>query len=75
MLGPKIVSPGAQPRNAAARSWARSTSSSVRLEVSYGAPMFAFESRRYAAIASITSSGHCVPPGPSKNASRRCSAE
>ena len=27
-----------------------------------------------AAIASITSSGHCVPPGPSKNASRRSSA-
>src|SRR5262245_32582670 len=26
-------------------------------------------------MASITSSGHCVPPGPSKNASRRSSAE
>ena len=29
----------------------------------------------YAEIASMTSSGHCVPPGPSKNASGRCSAE
>ena len=37
--------------------------------------MFALSSRKYREIASITSSGHCVPPGPSKNASRRSSAE
>ena len=74
MLGPKATSPGSQPRNAPARSCAVATSSSVRRDVSYGAPMFAFDSRRYRAIASITSSGHCVPPGPSKKASRRSSA-
>ena len=43
-------------------------------EVANGPPRFAFASRRYVAIASITESGTCVPPGPSKNASGRCSA-
>src|SRR5713101_180803 len=38
-------------------------------------PRFAFDSRRYVAIASITESGHCVPPGPSRKAVAPCSAE
>jgi hypothetical protein len=75
MLGPKDTSSVVQPRNDAAFSRERATSSSVRRLVSYGAPTFAFVSRRYDAIASITSSGHCVPPGPSKNASGRARAE
>src|SRR5207248_5252373 len=36
--------------------------------VSYGPPTFAFASREYDATASITESGTCVPPGPSKKA-------
>ncbi len=75
MLWPKAVSPGAQPRNVAAFSCASSTSSVVRRLVEYGAPMFALSSRRYRPMASMTSSGHCVPPGPSKNASGRSRAE
>jgi len=75
MLGPNATSSGEQPRNEAAFSRERSTSASVRRLVSYGAPMLAFDSRRYDEIASITSSGHCVPPGPSKKASVRWSAE
>jgi hypothetical protein len=74
MLGPNATSSLLHPRNSAARSRACTISASVRREVSYGAPVFAFDSRKYPAIASITSSGHCVPPGPSKKASGRWSA-
>src|SRR5207237_9714921 len=45
------------------------TSASVRRLVSYGPPTFALFSRKYDATASITESGTCVPPGPSKKAS------
>ena len=38
----------------------------MRRLVSYGPLTFAFDSRRYCAIASITSSGTCDPPGASK---------
>ena len=43
-------------------------------EVSNGPPRFAFVVRRQSATASMTESGTCVPPGPSKKASGRCSA-
>jgi len=46
MLWPNDVSPAEQPRKSAAFSWARSTSSTVLMLVSYGAPMFALSSRR-----------------------------
>src|SRR6188472_2684126 len=74
MLGPKATSRASQRRKSAARCLACSIRSTVRREVSNEPPTFALSSRRYAATASITSSGHCVPPGPSKNASGRCSA-
>ncbi len=71
MLGPNATSSALQRRKSAARSRACSISSTVRREVSKEPPTFAFDSRRYAEIASMTSSGHCVPPGPSKKASGR----
>jgi len=40
----------------------------VARDVEKGPPVFAFASRRYPEIASITESGTCVPPGPSKKA-------
>ena len=56
------------PRNLAAASRAFATSASLRTLASNAPPRFAFDSRRYAAIASITESGVCVPPGPSNSA-------
>ena len=70
MLAPNVVSPGSHPRNAAAVSRASATSASLRRLLPNGPPRFAFDSRRYPEIASITESGHCVPPGPSKKARR-----
>ena len=69
MLWPKATSPGSQPRNGA-RALVRACDERVgatgrlvrRADVRV-------VSRRYCEIASITSSGHCVPPGPSKKAS------
>ena len=46
MLGPNATSSGWQQRKRPAVAWARSTSSTVRMLVSYGAPMFALSSRR-----------------------------
>ena len=50
-------------------------SASVRMLVPYGPPTFAFDSRKYVATASITESGTCVPPGPSKSVSPLSSDE
>jgi hypothetical protein len=46
MLGPNATSSVVHPRNAAARSRARSISASVARLVSYGAPTLAFELER-----------------------------
>src|SRR5919198_5996891 len=75
MFAPKIVSSGEQRRNSAATRRDCVTSASVRRLVSYGPLTFAFDSRRYREIASMTESGTCVPPGPSKKASGCLSAE
>ena len=57
MFGPNATSSTLAFRNSAAVSRDRATSASVRRDVPYGAPMFAFDSRRYSEIASITESG------------------
>src|SRR6266516_4615937 len=75
MFAPNATSSAPQPRNPAATRRASPTRRSLRTLVSNGPPRFAFDPRRYAAIASTTSSGACVPPGASKNASSRSSAE
>src|SRR5262249_8207497 len=75
MLAPKTTSSAEQPRKPAPARRASATRASVCLEVSKSQPTFAFDSRRYVAIAAITSSGTCVPPGPSKKASSRRRAE
>ena len=74
MFWPKPTSEGEAPRKRAAVSCAASTTWSLRRLVSKGPPRFAFASRRYDVTASITESGVCVPPGPSKNAVFLCSA-
>ena len=74
MFWPKIVSPARQPRKRAAVACARSTSSSLRRLAANAPPRFAFDSRRYVAIASITERGHCVPPGASRKATPEPSA-
>ena len=68
MFAPKIVSCGPQPRNAAAAWRAWPISSSLWRLLANAPPRFAFDVRRYAEIASITESGHCVPPGASSSA-------
>src|SRR2546423_9592418 len=75
MFAPNTTSSTLQPRNPAATRRAWPTRRSLRTLVSNGPPRLAFDSRRYPAIASITSSGACVPPGASKNVSSRSSAE
>src|SRR5262249_31899115 len=75
MFAPKIVSSGAHPRKSAAESRDCVISASVRRLVSYGPPTFAFASRKYEETASMTESGTCVPPGPSKKAIGWFSAE
>jgi hypothetical protein len=57
MFWPNTTSSGVQPRNAAAAIRAFDTSASLRTLASNAPPRFAFDSRRYAAIASITASG------------------
>ena len=74
MLAPKATSSWSQPRKSAAASLALVTSASVARLVAKAPPEFAFASRKWAEIASMTSSGTCVPPGPSKNASGPSSA-
>jgi hypothetical protein len=74
ILAPNATSSTVAFRKRAAVPCARSSNSSVARDVENGPPAFAFASRRYAAIASITASGTCVPPGPSKNASGCCNA-
>ena len=75
MFAPKTTSSGVQPRKPAPTRRDSSTSASVRRLVSYGPLTFAFDSRRYVAIASMTSSGTWEPPGPSKKISSRERAE
>src|SRR5579864_2222927 len=74
MFAPKIASSGSHQRNDAALSRACVTSASLRRLLPKCPPRFAFDSRRYAAIASTTESGHCVPPGPSRKAVGPCNA-
>ena len=74
MLAPNATSPALAPRKRAATSCDSATRASDRSDVANGPPRFAFDSRRYDAIASITESGTCVPPGASKNTSGRCRA-
>jgi hypothetical protein len=57
MFAPKATSSGEQPRNRPAVARDSSTRASVRRLDSYGPLTFAFDSRRYVEIASITSSG------------------
>jgi hypothetical protein len=75
MFAPNVIPFGSQPRKRAAVSSAVSTSASVRMLVPYGPPRFAFDSRKYVDTASMTESGTCVPPGPSKKTSSLCSDE
>src|SRR5215211_6577364 len=74
MFGPKPTSSAVQPRKAAVARRASVTSESLRTLVSNAPPRFALSSRRYLAIAWITSSGTCEPAGPSKKARPRLSA-
>ena len=75
MFAPNVMPFGSQPRKRPAVSCALAISASVRMLVPYGPPTLAFDSRKYADTASMTESGTCVPPGPSKNASSLCSDE
>ena len=68
MFVPKTTSSGEQLRKRPASARARSTISSTRRPVSYGAPRLPLASRSACAIASPTSSGTCDPPGASRNA-------
>ena len=62
-----VMRSGEQPRKRPAVSCASAISASVRMLVPYGPPTFAFDSRKYVTIASITESGTCVPPGASNS--------
>ena len=75
MFAPNNASAGSQPRNDAAVRRACSSSASLRRLLPKAPPRFAFDSRRYAEIASMTESGTCVPPGASKSAVGPRSAE
>ena len=75
MLAPNTTSSTLAPRNLAAVARALAISASVARDVANAPPLFAFDSRRYDAMASMTASGTCVPPGPSKNAIGCWSAE
>ena len=66
MFGPKAISSGALPVRWAAAARARATSAAVSLEVANAPPSLAVPRARCAAIASITVSGACDPPGPSR---------
>jgi hypothetical protein len=75
MFAPNPTSSMAHPRKRAAAARASTTTASLARLVAKEPPRFAFYCRRYDVIASITESGTCVPPGPSKNAVLRSSAE
>ena len=68
MFAPKAISSGALPVSRAAATRARASRSIVSCEVLNTPPSFAVPPRRCAAIASMTASGACDPPGPSRNA-------
>jgi ATP-dependent Clp protease adaptor protein ClpS len=66
IFAPKIASSDWSENSAVSRARHERLGAATRLVRS---PTFAFDSRKYPETASMTSSGTCVPPGPSKKAS------
>ena len=66
MLGPKAISSGSLPVSAPAAPRASATSAAVSRDVAKAPPSLAVPRSSWSRIASITTSGTCEPPGPSR---------